>query len=111
MSQKGSFFVSSVLDEPLSCRILKSRKTVAPEAKMSLPGWALASAMRSLTDLTPNADDTISAFVLIELVDQSSALTEHWKLAEGLIIIAVVLAIPGGVQSLIARIAPERQHD
>ena len=37
---------------------------VALEAKMSLPGCALASAMKSLTDLTPSEGAATSTFVL-----------------------------------------------
>lgn len=40
---------------------------VALEAKISLPGWALASAMRSLTDFTPSAGDVTSTLVLIPI--------------------------------------------
>jgi len=35
------------------------------------------------------------AFVLIELVDQSSALTEHWKLIVGVVVILATLFARG----------------
>lgn len=42
----------------------------------------------------------LGALVLIGLEEILKAGTEHWKLAEGLIIIAIVLALPGGVRDL-----------
>jgi branched-chain amino acid transport system permease protein len=41
------------------------------------------------------------AFVLIELVDQSSALTEHWKLIVGIVVILATLFARGGLAGLV----------
>jgi branched-chain amino acid transport system permease protein len=83
---------------------------VAPQ----MLGWhqsAIALVMVVLGGQRGVAGPLIGAVVVMGLEEYLKGLTEHWKLAEGLIIIAVVLAIPGGVQSLIARIAPERHDD
>jgi branched-chain amino acid transport system permease protein len=82
---------------------------VAPQ----MLGWhqsAIALVMVVLGGMHGVAGPLIGAVVVMGLEEYLKGLTEHWKLAEGLIIIAVVLAVPGGVQSLITRIAPER-HD
>ena len=83
---------------------------VAPQ----MLGWhqsAIALVMVVLGGQRGVAGPLIGAVAVMGLEEYLKGLTEHWKLAEGLIIIAVVLAIPGGVQSLIARIAPERHDD
>jgi branched-chain amino acid transport system permease protein len=83
---------------------------VAPQ----MLGWhqsAIALVMVVLGGQRGVAGPLIGAVVVMGLEEYLKGLTEHWKLAEGLIIIAVVLAIPGGVQSLITRIAPERHDD
>jgi branched-chain amino acid transport system permease protein len=51
----------------------------------------------------------VGALVLIALEEVLKASTEHWKLAEGLIIIAIVLALPGGVRQLWPMIAGARE--
>jgi branched-chain amino acid transport system permease protein len=42
----------------------------------------------------------VGAFLLIELIDQSAELTEHWKLIVGVVIIAVTLFGRGGLVGL-----------
>lgn len=42
----------------------------------------------------------VGALVLIALEEFLKATTDYWKLAEGLVIIAIVLALPGGVRQL-----------
>jgi branched-chain amino acid transport system permease protein len=39
----------------------------------------------------------VGAFLLIELIDQSAELTEHWKLIVGVVVIAVTLFGRGGL--------------
>ncbi len=51
----------------------------------------------------------IGALVLIALEEVLKATTDHWKLAEGLIIIAIVLALPGGVRQLWPMIVGARE--
>jgi branched-chain amino acid transport system permease protein len=51
----------------------------------------------------------IGALVLIALEEVLKATTDYWKLAEGLVIIAIVLMLPGGVRQLWPMIAGEKQ--
>ena len=53
----------------------------------------------------------IGALVLIALEEVLKATTDYWKLAEGLIIIAIVLALPGGVRQLWPMIVGSRKDD
>jgi branched-chain amino acid transport system permease protein len=58
----------------------------------------------------------LGAFALILLEDFVSSLTEHWLLAIGVFVIAVVLFLPGGIASLIdgriwRRKAPGAEQD
>ncbi|MFZ5680055.1 MAG: branched-chain amino acid ABC transporter permease [Bradyrhizobiaceae bacterium] len=46
------------------------------------------------------------ALVLIGLEEVLKATTEHWKLAEGLIVILIVLMLPNGVRDLLKMILP-----
>ena len=48
------------------------------------------------------------AFVLIELVDQSSALTEHWKLIVGVVVILATLFARGGLAGLVGTLRARR---
>jgi len=48
------------------------------------------------------------AFVLIELVDQSSALTEHWKLIVGVVVILATLFARGGLAGLLGTLRARR---
>lgn len=83
---------------------------VAPQ----MLGWhqsAIALVMVVLGGQSGVAGPLLGAIIVMGLEEWLKALTEHWKLAEGLIIIAIVLAFPGGVQSLINRVFPERDHE
>ena len=83
---------------------------VAPQ----MLGWhqsAIALVMVVLGGQSGVAGPFLGAIIVMGLEEWLKALTEHWKLAEGLIIIAIVLAFPGGVQSLINRVFPERHDD
>jgi branched-chain amino acid transport system permease protein len=83
---------------------------VAPQ----MLGWhqsAIALVMVVLGGQSGVAGPLLGAIIVMGLEEWLKALTEHWKLAEGLIIIAIVLAFPGGVQSLINRVFPERRDD
>lgn len=42
----------------------------------------------------------VGAFLLIELIDQTAELTEHWKLIVGAVVIAVTLFAKGGLAAL-----------
>jgi branched-chain amino acid transport system permease protein len=82
---------------------------VAPQ----MLGWhqsAIALVMVVLGGQSGVAAPLIGAVIVMGLEEWLKGVTEHWKLAEGLIIIAIVLAFPGGVQSLIDKIVPERDH-
>lgn len=83
---------------------------VAPQ----MLGWhqsAIALVMVVLGGQSGVIGPLIGAIIVMGLEEWLKALTEHWKLAEGLIIIAIVLAFPGGVQSLLNRVLPERRDD
>ncbi len=83
---------------------------VAPQ----MLGWhqsAIALVMVVLGGQRGVAGPLAGAFVVMGLEETLKGLTEHWKLIEGLIIIAVVLAFPGGVQSLVRHVFPEREHE
>jgi branched-chain amino acid transport system permease protein len=83
---------------------------VAPQ----MLGWhqsAIALVMVVLGGQSGVAGPLLGAIIVMGLEEWLKALTEHWKLAEGLIVIAIVLAFPGGVQSLINKITSERDHD
>jgi branched-chain amino acid transport system permease protein len=81
---------------------------VAPQ----MLGWhqsAIALVMVVLGGQRGIAGPLLGAAIVMGLEEWLKALTEHWKLAEGLIIIAIVLAFPGGLQALIDRVLPA--HD
>ena len=83
---------------------------VAPQ----MLGWhqsAIALVMVVLGGQRGVAGPLAGAFVVMGLEELLKGLTEHWKLIEGLIIIAVVLAFPGGVQSLVRHVFPEHEHE
>jgi branched-chain amino acid transport system permease protein len=82
---------------------------VAPQ----MLGWhqsAIVLVMVVLGGQRSVAGPLIGAVIVMGLEESLKGLTEHWKLIEGLIIIAIVLAFPGGLQGLIARVVPEREH-
>jgi len=79
---------------------------VAPQ----MLGWhqsAIALVMVVLGGQRSVAGPLIGAVIVLGLEEALKGLTEYWKLIEGLIIIAIVLAFPSGVQSLVQRLAPE----
>jgi branched-chain amino acid transport system permease protein len=81
---------------------------VAPQ----MLGWhqsAIALVMVVLGGQRGIAGPLLGAAIVMGLEEWLKALTEHWKLAEGLIIIAIVLAFPGGLYALIDRVLPA--HD
>ena len=47
------------------------------------------------------AGPLVGALVLIGLEEVLKATTEHWKLAEGLAVILIVLLLPNGVRDLL----------
>ena len=50
------------------------------------------------------------ALVLIELIDQSSAWTEHWKLIVGILVIVMTLFARGGL-AVLFRILRSRRRE
>ena len=81
---------------------------VAPQ----MLGWhqsAIVLVMVVLGGQRSVAGPLIGAVIVMGLEESLKGLTEHWKLIEGLIIIAIVLAFPGGLQGLVARVFPA--HD
>lgn len=83
---------------------------VAPQ----MLGWhqsAIALVMVVLGGQRGVAGPLLGAIMVMGLEEWLKALTEHWKLAEGLIIIAIVLLFPGGLQSLIERVLPKEARD
>jgi branched-chain amino acid transport system permease protein len=83
---------------------------VAPQ----MLGWhqsAIALVMVVLGGMHGVAGPLIGAVVVMGLEENLKGRTEHWNLAEGLIIIADVLAEPGGVPSLNARIAAQKHYE
>lgn len=78
---------------------------VAPQ----MLGWhqsAIALVMVVLGGMRGIIGPLLGAVMVLGLEEWLKALTEHWKLVEGLIIIAIVLAFPGGLYALIERVAP-----
>lgn len=83
---------------------------VAPQ----MLGWhqsAIALVMVVLGGQRSVAGPLIGAAIVMGLEESLKGLTENWKLIEGLIIIAIVLAFPGGFTSLVERVFPGRQDD
>jgi len=82
---------------------------VAPE----MLGWhqsAIVLVMVVLGGQRSVAGPLVGAIIVMGLEETLKGMTEHWKLIEGLIIIAIVLAFPSGLQGLIARAIPERER-
>ena len=82
---------------------------VAPQ----MLGWhqsAIALVMVVLGGMRGILGPLFGAIMVLGLEEWLKALTEHWKLVEGLIIIAIVLAFPGGLYALIERVAPQEDH-
>jgi branched-chain amino acid transport system permease protein len=78
---------------------------VAPQ----MLGWHLSATvlvMVVLGGMRTVAGPLIGAVMLMGLEEWLKAVTEHWKLAKGLVIIAIVLALPGGVRQLFDMVVP-----
>lgn len=72
---------------------------VAPQ----MLGWHLSATilvMAVLGGLATVAGPLLGAFVLMGLEEVLKGATQHWKLVEGLVIMVLVLAVPGGVRDL-----------
>jgi branched-chain amino acid transport system permease protein len=81
---------------------------VAPQ----MLGWhvsAIVLVMVLIGGLRSIVGPLIGALVLIGLEEVLKASTDYWKLAEGLIIIAIVLALPNGVRQIWPMLAGERK--
>ena len=76
---------------------------VAPQ----MLGWHVSATilvMVLIGGLRSVAGPLIGAFVLLGLEEVLKSATEYWKLIEGLIVIAVVLALPDGVRHLLTSV-------
>jgi branched-chain amino acid transport system permease protein len=83
---------------------------VAPQ----MLGWHLSATvlvMVLIGGLRSVTGPLVGALVLIGLEEVLKASTDYWKLAEGLIIIVIVLALPGGVRQLWPMIFGERSDE
>lgn len=72
---------------------------VAPQ----MLGWHLSATilvMAVLGGLSTVAGPLLGALVLLGLEEVLKGATQHWKLVEGLVIMVLVLAVPGGVRDL-----------
>lgn len=77
--------------------------TVAPQ----LLGWHMSAMLLVIVVLggmKSVSGPLVGALVLMGLEEVLKAQTEYWKLIEGLIVIAIVLFLPGGVRDLIANL-------
>ncbi len=80
---------------------------VAPQ----LLGWHLSASvlvMVVLGGMSSVLGPIIGAIALLGLEEVLKSTFEHWKLIKGLIVIALVFALPGGVQQLAAMIVPRK---
>lgn len=85
---------------------------VAPQ----MLGWHVSATvlvMVLIGGLRSVAGPLVGALVLIGLEEILKASTEYWKLAEGLIIIAIVLMLPNGVRQLLTLVLgpSDETHD
>ncbi|MGN6312025.1 MAG: branched-chain amino acid ABC transporter permease [Xanthobacteraceae bacterium] len=83
---------------------------VAPQ----MLGWHLSATvlvMVLIGGLRSVTGPLIGALVLIVLEEVLKASTDYWKLVEGLIIIVIVLALPGGVRQLWPMIFGQRPDE
>lgn len=80
---------------------------VAPQ----MLGWHLSATvlvMVVLGGMTSILGPIFGAVALLGLEEILKSATENWRLVKGLVIIALVLVLPGGLQSLLAMVMPER---
>lgn len=81
---------------------------VAPQ----LLGWHLSATvlvMVVLGGMSSILGPIVGAFALIGLEEVLKSAFEHWKLIKGLIIIALVFALPGGIQQLVELVLPKSE--
>lgn len=80
---------------------------VAPQ----MLGWHLSATilvMVVLGGMSSVLGPVFGAIALLGLEEILKSFFEHWKLIKGLIVIALVFALPGGLQQIIAMIAPKK---
>ncbi len=83
---------------------------VAPQ----MLGWHLSATvlvMVVLGGMSSVLGPVIGAFALIGLEEVLKSSFEHWKLIKGLIIIAIVFALPGGIRQLAELVMPRREDE
>jgi len=85
---------------------------VAPQ----MLGWHVSATvlvMVLIGGLRSVAGPLVGAFVLLGLEEYLKLATEYWKLVEGLVVIAIVLALPNGVRHLLTAVlgAPQEPAD
>jgi branched-chain amino acid transport system permease protein len=83
---------------------------VAPQ----MLGWhvsATALVMVLIGGLRSVTGPLVGALVLIELEEVLKASTDYWKLIEGLIVIAIVIALPNGVRQLMPLVFGSSDND
>ncbi|OYU47850.1 MAG: branched-chain amino acid ABC transporter permease [Rhizobiales bacterium PAR1] len=81
---------------------------VAPQ----MLGWHLSATvlvMVVLGGMSSILGPIVGAFALIGLEEVLKSAFEHWKLIKGLIIIALVFALPGGLQQLTRLVLPKSE--
>ncbi|NGX97345.1 MAG: branched-chain amino acid ABC transporter permease, partial [Candidatus Afipia apatlaquensis] len=81
---------------------------VAPQ----MLGWHLSATVLVMVLIGGQrsvAGPLAGALVLIGLEEVLKATTEHWKLAEGLIVILIVLLLPNGVRDVLRMVLPEKE--
>lgn len=82
---------------------------VAPQ----MLGWHLSATilvMVLIGGMQSVAGPLFGALILIGLEESLKGLTEHWKLIEGIIVIGLVIAVPGGARRLVAMVfGPEER--
>jgi branched-chain amino acid transport system permease protein len=82
---------------------------VAPQ----MLGWHLSATilvMVLIGGLRSVAGPLIGAFVLMGLEEVLKSSTEHWKLVEGLVVIAIVLVLPNGVRHLLRAVLGDAER-
>jgi branched-chain amino acid transport system permease protein len=83
---------------------------VAPQ----MLGWHLSASvlvMVVLGGMSSILGPIVGAIALLGLEEVLKSTFEHWKLIKGLIVIALVFVLPGGLQQLAAMLAPARADD
>ena len=81
---------------------------VAPQ----MLGWHLSATVLVMVLIGGQrsvAGPLVGALVLIGLEEVLKATTQHWKLAEGLAVILIVLMLPNGVRDLLKLVLPAQE--